>query len=94
MNRLLYCFRATTAFPRRGNSYGGWEDAKDGLRGLHDRRLDARVGRAGPPAGRGATMARARFEEAVGPEARLFHRSLEPHPVSITLLLRKPLFSL
>jgi hypothetical protein len=33
MNRLLYCFRATAAFPRRGNSYGGWEDAKAGLRG-------------------------------------------------------------
>ena len=35
-------------------------------------------------AGRGATMARARFEEAVGPEARPYLRSLEPHPHLIT----------
>ena len=35
-------------------------------------------------AGRGATMSRARFEVAVGPEARPCQRSLEPHPLLIT----------
>jgi hypothetical protein len=32
-DRLLYCFRVTAGLPAPGQAYGGWEDAKAGLRG-------------------------------------------------------------
>ena len=32
-DRLLYCFRVTAGLPAPGQPYGGWEEAKSGLRG-------------------------------------------------------------